>query len=496
MARTKTTDFNVNEATVAKLQSAMAAGKVTSAQLTRIYLDRIRKYSDASNKSGLKLNLVRETDPDALKNAEAMDRERKTRGPRGPLHGIPVLIKDNMGTGDKMRTTVGVKALENLKTPFDAFIVKRLREEGAVILGKGNVPDFCDYMSSVMPSGFSAVGGILNNPYTGEEYQRGGGSGTGVAGSIAANLAAIGVGSETQNSIQAPACNSNIVGIKPTVGLWSRAGIVPLAINQDTAGPMTRTVRDAALLLGLLAGPDFDDLTTLQGLGHFHDDYTQFCQPDGLIGKRIGIARGVFFERENLADHYPVIEQALLKLHEAGAVIVDPAPIPTDRFVDPMPSRVFRTDFKAAFNNFLKSVPDAPVKTMADVVAFNRKHGEKVVPYGMDLLEAAEATAGDWSEPEYHFDRARDIRLSREEGIDACLEAHQLDAILCPMDRGAKLTGKAGYPAVSLPCGFTKGGLPVGISFIGTAWSEPTLIKIAYGAEQALKARRKPKLTP
>lgn len=486
-AAPKTPEFDVREATVAKLQAAMTQGKVTSAELTEIYLDRINAYRA--------FNLVRETNPDALKIAADMDRERKAKGPRGPMHGVPVIIKDNMSTSDKMRTTVGVKALEKMRTPFEAEIVKRLRGHGAVILGKGNVPDFCDYMSSVMPSGFSAVGGVIHNPYTGEMYARGGGSSTGVAGSLAANLACVGFGSETQNSIQAPACNSAVVGIKPTVGLWSRAGIVPLAINQDTAGPMARTVFDAALLLGLIAGPDFGDLATMASLGHVHRDYTRFCTQAGLVGKRIGVSRGIFFERENLKEHYPVIEQALLKLHEAGAILVDPAEIPNSRAVDPMPSRVFRTDFKAAFNHFLKSVPDGPCKSMADVVAFNSKHGDKAIPYGMDLLEAAEATNGDWSEPEYHFDRARDIRLCREEGIDACLREHRLDAILAPMDRAAKMTGKAGYPAVSVPCGFTKDGVPVGISFVGTAWSEPTLIAIAHGAEQVLKARKPSKRT-
>lgn len=490
--RARTAAYDVVEASLSQLHTAIKNRLVTSRQLTEIYIERIERF----NFAGAKINCVREVNPDALAQADALDREFRRKGPRSLLHGLPILVKDNMGTADKMRTTVGVAALKDMKTPFEAAVVTKLRAAGAVILGKCNVTDFCDYMASAMPAGHSSAGGTIKNPYTGQQYPRGNGSSIGVAGAIAANFAAAAVGSETQNSIQAPACASSVVGIKPTVGLWSRSGIVPLAITQDTAGVIARTVYDAAYLLGVCAGVDFTDTVTLDALGHLHKDYTVFCNPKALQGARIGVPRAGFYGREGWGDHEEVVNRVLTAIHEAGAEIVDPADIATAPAVFPMASRVFRTDFKASFNHFLKSLGrHAPVKSMAELVAWNRKH-PKAIPYGMDLLLAADATKGDWSEPEYHADRARDIRLTRDEGIDAALREYRLDALVCPMDRGSKLTGKAGYPSVSVPCGFTKNGRPVGVTFIGTAWSEPRLIALGYAFEQLTKARRIPKLTP
>ena len=474
----------MKELSISEIQQAFADASLTSEELTERYLQRIDELRA--------MNAVRETNPDAKAIAADRDRERRAGKVRSPLHGVPVLLKDNMGTADAMRTTAGVKAMADLRTPFDAGLVKRLRQAGAVILGKCSCPDFCDYMASTMPSSFSATAGEIAHPYPGIAYGRGGGSSTGVAAAVAANLAAVGVGSETQNSIQAPCGHSSLVGIKPTVGLISRAGMVPLATSQDTAGPIARTVRDAATLLSVLAGPDHDDTFTYSALGAVHADYSRFCADSTLVGARIGVPRQHFFGRDGKAGHDAAVNKALAALHEAGAEIVDPADIPNVHFVMPMLSRVFRTDFKAGLNAFLASCGErSAMKSMAEIVRYNEKHPE-AIPFGQDLLLAAQATQGDWTEPEYHSDRARDIRLTRAEGIDAVLSRHRLDALVVPMDHASKFTGKAGYPAVTVPCGYTEEGAPVGLTFIGTAWSEPRLIGIAHAFEQLATWRRPP----
>jgi amidase len=479
---------DVTEMTITDMHEKLTSFDLSAEEATTLYIDRIESYS----KVGPNLNAVREVNPDALSMAAGLDRERREGQIRSRLHGVPVLLKDNMATGDKMTTTVGVRALERLRTPFDAAIVRRLRAAGAVILGKCNCPDFCDYMSSTMPSEHSTTGGPIGHPY-GLKYGRGGGSSTGVASAVATSMAAAGIGSETQNSIQAPCCNSAVVGIKPTVGLVSRAGIVPLAVTQDTAGPIARTVRDAAILLSAIAGPDPDDTITLTCLGAVKPDYSVFCVDSALVGARIGVARAGFFGREGKAEIDACVDGAITSMHEAGAVIVDPADIPTAGFVMPLASRVFRTDFKVGLNEFLRRCGDrTQMRRMRDIVDFNEANGSAAAPFGQDLLVAAEGTAGDWSEPEYHADRARDLRLCREEGIDHVLRSLNLDAICVPMDHAAKLTGKAGYPAVSVPCGFLGDGAPVGITFIGTAWSEPKLIAIAYAFERTTMARKPP----
>lgn len=480
---------DIVELPLTQVQAALASGAASSEQLTGLYLERIAR-------SGPVLNAVRETNPDALAIAAGLDRERREGRVRSPLHGVPLLLKDNIGTDDAMRTTAGVHAFADLRTPFDAAVARKLRAAGAVLLGKCNCPDFCDYMASTMPSEHSTTGGIIGHPYNashGQRYGRGGGSSTGVASAVAASLAAGGIGSETQNSIQAPSCNSSLVGIKPTVGLVSRAGMIPLAATQDTAGPIARSVKDAAILLSAIAGPDFEDSITLAGLGALHLDYSRFCVDTALIGARIGVARREFFGREGKAGIDAAVNKAIAAMHEAGALIVDPADIPSAPQVMPMLSRVFRTDFKAGLNAFLARCGERTrMRAMRDIVAHNEAHGTAAIPYGQDLLLAAEATAGDWSEPGYHLDRARDIRLTRAEGIDRVLAQHALDAIVVPMDHASKFTGKSGYPAVSVPCGYTEDGAPVGITFIGTAWSELRLIAIAHAFEQATRARRAP----
>jgi len=478
----------ITEMSLVELQERLTSTELTAEEATACYIDRIESYSFA----GPKLNAVRELNPEAMSIAADLDRERREGLVRSPLHGVPILLKDNMGTDDTMATTAGVKALETLRTPFDAALARKLRAAGAVILGKCSCPDFCDYMSSAMPSEHSSTGGTIGHPY-GLRYERGGGSSTGVAAAVAASMAAAGIGSETQNSIQAPVCNSAVVGIKATVGLVSRAGMVPLAITQDTAGPIARTVRDAAILLSAIVGPDPDDPMTLTGAGAFEADYSAFCVSSALVGARIGVARRAFFGKEGKTEIDAVVESAVAAMRSAGAVIVDPADISTAEVVMPLASCVFRTDFKAGLNNFLARCCDrTAMRDMRQIVEYNIANDSTAIPFGQDLLIAAESTAGDWSEVDYHDDRARDVRLCREEGIDHTLRSFDLDAIVVPMDHAAKLTGKAGYPAVSVPCGFTSDGTPVGITFIGTAWSEAKLIALAFAFEQISLARKPP----
>lgn len=479
---------DITELSISDLQEHLASGALSSEQITAQYLDRIEGLS----KHGPTFNAVRETNPDALKIAAELDREKQTGRTRSALHGVPILLKDNTGTNDAMKTTAGAKALETLRTPFDATIVTKLRTAGAVVLGKCSCPDFCDYMSSTMPSEHSTTGGTIGHPY-GFRYGRGGGSSTGVAAAVAASMAAAGIGSETQNSIQAPSCNSAVVGIKPTVGLVSRAGMVPLAISQDTAGPIARNVKDAAILLSAIAGPDLGDSLTLTGLGAIKSDYSAFCVDSALVGARIGIARAEFFGGEGMSEFDGAVEKAIYAMHDAGALIIDPADILTAAVVGPLTSSVFRTDFKAGLNEFLRRCRERTnMRDMRAIVDFNETNGVAAIPYGQDLVRAAECTHGDWSEPQYHADRARDLRLCRDEGIDQTLRSHRLDAIAVPMDHVAKITGKSGYPAVSVPCGYTSDGAPIGITFVGSAWSEAKLIALAYALEQILKVRRPP----
>lgn len=383
----------IKELSICDLQNALAAANVTSVRLTEMYLERIRTVRGPA---GTPLNAVREINPDALAIAAELDRERQQGRIRSPLHGIPILVKDNIGSADSMRTTAGVHALADLRTPFDATVVRRLRAAGAVLLGKCNCPDFCDYMASTMPSGHSTTGGSIGHPY-GMAYGRGGGSSTGVAAAVAASLGAAGVGSETQNSIQAPCSNSSLAGIKPTVGLVSRAGMVPLAISQDTAGPIARSVKDAAILLSAIAGPDAMDTMTLSSAGALRADYSAFCVEGALVGARIGVARREFFGREGKALHDAVLNRAIEVLQAAGAIVVDPADIASATEVMPLLSRVFRTDFKVGLNAFLERCADrTAMRSMRHIVEYNEKHAALAIPYGQDLLLAADATAGDW----------------------------------------------------------------------------------------------------
>jgi amidase len=495
--------FELDEVTIAQLQDGMKSGKFTARSLAEKYTARI----DEVDKHGPKLNSVIELNPDALAIAAALDEERKAKGPRGPLHGIPVLIKDNIATADRMMTTAGSLALVGAKPPKDAFIAQKLRAAGAVILGKTNLSEWANIRSSHSTSGWSGRGGLTRNPYVLDRNPCGSSSGTGAG--ISANLAAIGVGTETDGSIVCPSSSNGLAGIKPTVGLVSRAGIIPISHSQDTAGPMCRTVRDAAILLSALAGPDADDSATSASAGKSQPDYAQFCDPNGLKGARIGVARKYFGFSDSVDA---LMEQALDAMKKQGATLVDPADIETFGKFDDTELLVFMYELKANLNAYLAQLgPNAPVHTLKDVIEFNERTRAKEMPYfGQDLFIKSEAK-GPLTEKEYLDALAKNHQLARTEGIDALMDKHHLDAIVAPTGGPAWLTdlvngdhsaggssnaaAVAGYPNINVTAGFIS-GLPVGISFFGRAWSEPTLIKFAYSFEQATKARQTPKFLP
>jgi amidase len=480
--------FELEEATVADLQKRMSAGSLTASALTQRYLERIA----AIDKRGPALNSVIELNPDALSIAAALDAERKAKGPRGPLHGIPVLIKDNIDTADRMMTTAGSLALVGSIAARDAIVAQRLRAAGAVLLGKTNLSEWANFRSSHSTSGWSGRGGLTRNPYALDRNACGSSSGSGAA--VSANLCALAIGTETDGSIVCPASTNGVVGIKPTLGLIPATGIIPIAHSQDTAGPMARTVADAALLLGVLTGAD----------------HTKSLDPNGLRGARIGVARDKFFGFSEETDR--VIEAAIAEMKRRGAEIVDPADIPTAGKFDDSESEVLSYEFKNDLNLYLGAlVPKAPVHSLADVIAFNESHREREMPYfGQDLMIKAQAK-GPLSSKEYLDALEKDRRLSRTEGIDAVMSKHRLDALVAPTAGPAWCTdlingdhapggsstpaAVAGYPNINVPAGYAW-GLPVGISFFGAANSEPLLIKLAYAFEQATRHRRAPQFLP
>ncbi|OLC78380.1 MAG: amidase [Gemmatimonadetes bacterium 13_1_40CM_4_69_8] len=495
--------FALQEATIADLQAGMQSGKYTARGLCEYYLTRV----DELDGRGPALHSVIETNPEALTTAEQLDTERKTKGPRGPLHGIPVLVKDNIATADRMATTAGSLALVGAKPPADAAVAARLRAAGAVILGKANLSEWANFRSSNSSSGWSARGGQCKNPYALDRSPCGSSSGT--AAAIAANFAAVGVGTETDGSIVCPAAACSLVGIKPTLGLVSRTGIVPIAHSQDTAGPMARTVRDAAVLLGALAGADARDAAT-SAAPTAVPDYTRSLDPKGLDGARIGVARTKLFGYHAATD--AVINQAIDVLRRAGAVIVDPADIPHLGEYDDAELTVLLYEFKADLNRYLAEfAPGAPVKTLQDVIVFNERNREREMPYfGQDLFVKAQ-DKGPPSDQAYRdaLDKCR--KLGREEGLRATLDQQKLDAIVAPTGNPAWpidlvngdhfLGGSstpaavAGFPHVTVPAGYVF-GLPVGLSFIGAPWSEATLVRLAYAYEQATTLRQPPKFPP
>ena len=496
--------FPLEEATAAQLQDWMTSGRYTARQITQMYLKRI----DEIDRQGPALHAVIEVNPDALTIADALDDERTAKGPRGPLHGIPVLIKDNIDTGDRMQTTAGSLALEGTPAPKDAFLVERLRRAGVVILGKTNLSEWANFRSTHSTSGWSGRGGQVKNPYALDRNPCGSSSGTGAA--IAANLAAIGVGTETDGSIVCPSGANGLVGIKPTVGLISRSGVVPISHTQDTAGPMARTVADAALLLGSMTGVDAVDAASARSEGHAAADYTKSLDAAALKGARIGVARKRYFGYSDVTDR--IIEQAIADLKSQGAVIVDPADIPTASRMDGCENDVLQFEFKADIAKYLASRgPTVAVHTLEDLIAFDTRERAREMPYFGQEIFIESQKRGPLTSPKYRASLATCRSLARERGIDFVLRQHHLDAIVAPTGspawttdviNGDHFTGAsstpaavAGYPSITVPAGEAF-GLPVGLSFIGTAWSEPKLIALAYAYEQATKHRRPPAFAP
>jgi amidase len=468
-----------------ELQSAMQDGRLTSARLTERFLQRVEAY----DRSGPRLNAVLEVNPEAREIAEALDRERASGGTRGPLHGIPVFLKDNIATADRLHTSAGSLALRDCIAPHDAFLVTRLREAGAVILGKANMTEWANFMTTGMPAGYSSRGGQVKNPY-GESLSPGGSS-SGSAVAVAAGLCTVAVGTETSGSILSPANWNSVVGIKPTLGLISRSGIVPIAASQDTAGPFARTVADAAILLGAMTGVDTVDRATRASRRHARRDYTEFLSATGLEGARLGVPRSVFFERLAAAEA-PVIEAALQALGGLGASLVDPADIATAREVTDFRSDVMLYEFKRDLNRYLQGLGNAsPIRSIRELIRFNESHPHEMLRFGQVLLLAAQATSGLGAET-YRRSRAEDIRISKTDGIDQVMTRERLDALVFPGWVGAAIGAKAGYPSVIVPAGYTAEGAPIGLTFLGRAWSEPTLLRLAYAFEGETRHRHPP----
>ena len=495
----KAKSLELAEASIADLQAALSRGNLTSVELVNAYLARIKSI----DKSGPKINSIIELNPDAKAIAAELDRERKTKGSRGPLHGIPVLLKDNIATADHMQTTAGSLALLGAIAAKDAFIVQKLRDAGAIILGKTNLSEWANIRSTRATSGWSARGGLTRSPYALDRNTSGSSSGS--ASSMAASLATMAVGTETDGSITSPASLASLVGIKPTVGLVSRAGIIPIAPSQDTAGPMTRSVADAAALLTVLAGTDAQDPATRDADQH-RQDYSRFLDLNGLRGKRIGVVRSQFNGQSDLVAG--VVEAELAVLTAQGAVLVEVAEIPnTAKYAD-SELTVLLFELKASLPRYLATyAPASAIKSLEDAIAFNQKNSAKEMShFGQELFVSAQAK-GDLDDQEYKDALANNLKFSREQGIDKVLTENQLDALVAPTGELAWLTdfihgdssgnsfttpaAVAGYPHITVPAGFVK-GLPCGISFVGKAWSEPTLIAMAYAYEQASRRRRPP----
>jgi amidase len=495
--------FELEEATVASLQAGMTSGQWSARSLTEQYLVRIA----AIDRSGPAINAILELNPDALMVAEQLDRERKANGARGPLHGVPFLVKDNLDTGDRMMTTAGSLALVGSSAPRDATVVERLRKAGAVLLGKTNLSEWANYRSTQSTSGWSGRGGLTKNPYILDRNACGSSSGSGAAAS--ANLAAVTIGTETDGSITCPSSICGLVGIKPTVGLVSRAGIIPISASQDTAGPMCRTVADAAAVLSAIHGYDARDSATTSTRTRVASNFGAELRPDGLTGARIGIARKGFGQRSNVE---PLLLEAIAALRHLGAEVVDPAEVPNvDKLGDPE-RVVLDYEFKAGLTAYLATRGSGvSMKSLADLIAFNEANRDTEMPwFGQETFERC-AKRGPLTDPEYLTARTTCRRLSRGLGIDAVMARHRLDAIVAitvgpswvtDLVNGDHFSGDdttpaavAGYPHITVPGGAVH-GLPVGLSFFGRAWSEGLLIRLAYAFEQGTKLRRPPQFLP
>ena len=496
--------FELDEATIATLQAEMASGRRTSEDLVRLYLSRIEEI----DRSGPALRSVIEVNPDALSIAADLDRERKEKGSRGPLHGVPVLIKDNIATADRMETTAGSLALVGARPAADAPLVARLRAAGAVILGKTNLSEWANFRSTRSSSGWSGRGGQTRNPYVLDRSPSGSSSGTGAA--IAASLAAAGIGTETDGSIVSPSSANGLVGIKPTVGRASRTGVIPISASQDTPGPMARTVADAAILLAAISGSDPADPATAGHDDFGMNDVAALLDPRGLSGARIGVVRSQGFGRHPTVDRG--IEAAIEAMRKAGAVIVDPVELAWSQEVRDAEGVVLQYEFKDGLEKYLAALgPEAPVKTLRDLIDWNLTNQEREMPwFAQETLEAS-AARGPLTDEAYQKARAKCIEGARTLGLEATFAKDRLDAIVTPTsgpagpidwlhgDRPvggtAALAAISGWPSITVPAGFAL-DLPFGISFIGPAWSEGKLIRIAYAFEQATKIRRAPRFLP
>ena len=499
-------DFELDEITIDDLQKAFLSGQYSSRSLAEKYLARIQEI----DKAGPMVNSVIELNPEALQIADALDQERKAKGPRGPLHGIPVLIKDNIDTRDRMNTTAGSLALLGARPVNDAFVAAQLRNAGAVILGKTNLSEWANIRCSHSTSGWSGRGGLTRNPYALDRNPCGSSSGTGAA--VSANLCVAGVGTETDGSVVCPSSANGLAGLKPTVGLVSRSGIIPISHSQDTAGPMARTVREVAILLGAMAGADPQDPATADRGGklspdYASSDYTRFLDPAGLKGSRLGVVRK-YFGFNDAVDQ--LMDSLLGEMKKAGAEIVDPADIPTIGKFDESELTVFYYELKADLAAYLAR-RGSSVKSLKDVIEFNELNRGQEMPYfGQDIFLKSEQK-GPLSSKEYLDALALNHQLTRAEGIDFVMDKFKLDALVAPTGGPAWITdlingdhvaggssgaaAVAGYPNINVTAGYLW-GLPVGISFFGRAWSEPTLLKIAYSFEQLTKARQKPRFLP
>jgi amidase len=495
-------DFELDEITIDELRKAFQSGQYSSRSLTEKYLARIAQI----DKAGPMVNSVIELNPDALQIADALDQERKSKGPRGPLHGIPILIKDNIDTGDRMQTTAGSLALAGSPAPNDAFVAAQLRKAGAVILGKTNLSEWANIRSSHSTSGWSGRGGLTRNPYALDRNPCGSSSGTGAG--VSANFCVAGVGTETDGSVVCPASANGLAGLKPTVGLVSRSGIIPISHSQDTAGPMARTVRDVAILLGAMAGAHAQDAATADSQRMQFPDYTKFLDPAGLKGARLGVVRK-YFGFNDAVDQ--LMGSLIAEMKHAGAEIVDPADIPTIGKFDESELTVFYYELKADLAAYLARRGTSSVKSLKHVIEFNELNRNREMPYfGQDLFFKSEQK-GPLNTKEYLDALTLNHQLSRAEGIDFVMDKFKLDALMAPTGGPAWLTdlingdhaaggsssaaAVAGYPNINVTAGYLW-GLPVGISFFGRAWSEPALLKIAYSFEQLTKARQKPRFLP
>lgn len=488
----KSLNTSLIEMDIASLQSAMEAGTLTSEACVLWYLERIERINP-------KLKAVLEVNPDAIAIAAALDKERQEQGPRGPLHGIPILLKDNIDTGDRMHTSAGSVALAAHRAPQDSAVAAQLRTAGAVLLGKANMTEWANFMSGTMWAGYSSRGGLTLNPYgPGELFVGGSSSGSAVA--TAANLCAAAIGTETSGSIISPASQNCLVGLKPTIGLVSRTGIIPITHSQDSAGPMTRTVRDAAILLGAMTAADPLDAAMQEEGRIAYADYLPFLDTDGLQGARIGIPRHYY---EGLDEaRAAIIERAIDLCRERGAIVVDPVALPCE--CAKWDWDIMRYEFKKGLNDYLAQAgPGADVRTLEELIAYNEAHREVALRYGQDTLIWSNETSGMLSEPAYAESLRLNREMARDQGIDHAVREHRLDALLfLGNEEGLDLSARAGYPAITVPGGYAETGIiaeggyttrgPQGITFVGTAYSEPVLLRLAYAYEQASRYRFAP----